>query len=259
MTTVGLAAALASARPIIRYEGVYTRFGEQQVHAGVSLAVRQGTVHFVIGESGVGKSVLIKELVGLMRPDRGAIEFDGVDVTRLDEEGFFAIRARCQMIFQQATLFDSMTVLENVVMPVRKRLRLSTAAARDRAFAALDLVHARGVADRSPASLGSGLRKQVAIARALALAPEVLLYDEPTTGLDPVAAGRTDRLIRETTEQLGLTAVVVSHDLASVKAIGDWVSFLADGKVRFDGPPAALFASADPVVRAFVEPHLRSL
>ena len=245
------------AAPLIRFDAVYKRFGEQQVHDGISFAVRRGTVHFVIGQSGVGKSVLIKELVGLLKPDRGKIEFDGVDVTKLDESGFFAVRARCQMIFQQATLFDSMTVLENVVMPVRKRFRLSAREARERALEALDLMHVRPLAERSPQSLGPGLRKQVAIARALVLRPEALLYDEPTTGLDPIAAGRTDTLIRETTQELGITALVVSHDLASVRAIGDWVTLLHEGKVRFDGMPSAFFASPDPVVRTFIEPERR--
>jgi phospholipid/cholesterol/gamma-HCH transport system ATP-binding protein len=241
-----------SATPIIRYADVYKSFGDHPVLRGVSLTVFPGTVHFVIGASGVGKSVAIKQLVGLLRPDSGLVEFDGTDLSSLDERGFFAVRKRCQMIFQHSTLFDAMTVLENVSMPVQKRFHLSRAKAEQRARGALSLVHAGDLSDRMPSTLGKGVRKRVAIARALVLEPEVLLYDEPTTGLDPVSARRIDRLIREMAHELDLTSVVVSHDLASVRDIGDWVTFLHEGRVCFDGPPDDLFASSDPNVRGFV-------
>ncbi len=241
-----------SAAPIIRYVDVYKAFGDHAVLEGVSLSVMRGSVHFVIGASGVGKSVAIKQLVGLLKPDRGLVELDGVDVSTLDERGFFGVRKRCQMIFQHSTLFDAMTVLENVAMPVQKRFRVSRTEAERVAREALVLVHADDLSDRMPSTLGQGVQKRVAIARALALEPEVLLYDEPTTGLDPVSARRTDRLIREMAHELDLTSLVVSHDLASVRGIGDWVTLLHEGRVCFDGTPADLFASADPVVRGFV-------
>lgn len=241
-----------NAQPIIRYVDVHKAFDGHPVLRGVSLSVLPGTVHFVIGASGVGKSVAIKQLVGLLTPDSGLVEFDGTDVATLDERGFFAIRKRCQMIFQHSTLFDAMTVLENVAMPVQKRFRVARADAERTALEALAQVHAEDLAPRMPSTLGQGVQKRVAIARALALKPEVLLYDEPTTGLDPVAARRTDRLIQEMAHELNLTSLVVSHDLASVRAIGDWVTFLHDGEVRFDGTADDLFASSDPVVRGFV-------
>lgn len=244
-----------ASRPAILFAGVHKRFDDMPVLHDVSFAVRDKTVHFVIGKSGVGKSVLIKHVIGLVAADAGRIEVGGVDVTRLTEAGFFPIRARCQMIFQQATLFDAMSVEDNVAMPLRRRFRLSAAAAARRAAVALARAHADHLGGRYSTELGPGQKKQVAIARALALEPEILLYDEPTTGLDPVAASRTDLLIRDTARDLGLTSVVVSHDLASVRAIGDWVTFLHEGRVRFDGTPQALFASDDPVVRDFIDPR----
>jgi phospholipid/cholesterol/gamma-HCH transport system ATP-binding protein len=241
-----------SAAPVIRFAGVHKVFGDLQVLRGVSFCVLPGSVHFIMGPSGVGKSVTIKQLVGLLRPDAGVVELFGEDVSALDERAWLDRRRRCQMIFQQATLFDALTVLENVAMPVAKRFRLSRGEAEVRARRALAQVDAEALSDRLPPTLGGGVRKRIAIARALALEPEVLLYDEPTTGLDPVAARRTDRLIRHTSRALGLTSVVVSHDLESVAAIGDWVVLLHEGQVVFDGRPDAMFAATDPLIRGFV-------
>jgi phospholipid/cholesterol/gamma-HCH transport system ATP-binding protein len=246
-----------SAQPAIRFVDVHKRFGDNRVLEGVSLDVAQGSVHFVIGESGVGKSVLIKQVVGLLRPDSGRVEFDGRDLTGLDEAGYFSVRERCQMIFQNATLFDGLTVRENVAMPLCKRFRVARQEARRRAREALEMVQARHLEDRLPGTLGQGVRKRVAIARALALEPEALLYDEPTTGLDPVAARRTDRLIRDMADRLGLTSLVVSHDLQSVRAIGDRVTFLHQGSVCFEGSAGDLFSSENSVVRRFVEAGAR--
>jgi len=236
---------------MIVFGDVFKSFGDLPVLRGVTLTVRAGTVHHVIGQSGAGKSVLVKLVVGLVRPDAGSIVLAGQELSGLDEHGFREVRERCQLIFQAATLFDGLTLLENVAMPLRRRFGLSAAEARGRAQAALERVRALEQAARSPAEVGAGVRKRVAVARALALEPRVLLYDEPTTSLDPVAARRTDRLIRETTDDLGLTSVVVSHDLVSVRT-GDRVSFLHEGRVRFDGEPRELFACDDPVVRRFV-------
>lgn len=236
----------------LQFEAVHKSFGDHEVLRGVSFGVAAGSVHFVIGASGAGKSVLIKQLVGLLRPDSGRILIDGTDVTRLRESEFFDIRRRCQMIFQHATLFDALTVLENVATPVRKRFGVNSLAAVKRAHRALEKVGVRDLAARFPAQLGAGVRKRVAIARALALEPEVLLYDEPTTSLDPVAARRTDRLIRHNADAFGLTSIVVSHDLRSVRDIGDRVTYLHAGTIHFDGAPAQLFASTDPVIHRFV-------
>lgn len=243
---------MAAANPHMVFSDVHIAFAGKPVHAGVSLQVQRGSVHFIMGQSGVGKSVLIKALVGLVHPDRGSITFDGTEVVGLSEAQFFPIRRRCQMVFQQATLFGSLSVLDNVAMPIARHEQVSMAVARQRASEVLESLHARHLGERLSATLGPGLRKQVAIARALALNPEALLYDEPTTGLDPIAARRTDRLIRETSLRLGVTSVVVSHDLQSLLTIGDWVSFLHAGQLHFDGPPAEFFAATDSAVRAFV-------
>lgn len=236
---------------VIRFAELSKSFAGQRVLDRVSLSIARGAVHFVMGPSGAGKSVLIKHVVGLLRPDAGRVYFDGRDVTGASEEELFAVRRRCQLIFQHATLFDHLTVLENVAMPARKRFRCRWREAEARARTALARVHASELEARFPPELGRGVQKRVAIARAIALEPEALLYDEPTTGLDPVAARRIDRLIRSTADELRLTSVVVSHDLASLSAIADRVSFLHAGRVHAEDTPAALLGSSDPLVAAF--------
>jgi len=214
--------------------------------------VHPGSVLFVIGKSGAGKSVLVKHLVGLIRPDSGTIRFEGEDITGWRERDFYPLRRRCAMVFQHSTLFDSMSLVENVALPIRKHLgrshRESLAAAREK----LRLVEMERFAEKSPAEIGDGLRKRVAIARALTLNPEYVVFDEPTTGLDPVNAVRVDRLIRRLSDETGVTSVVVSHDLRSIFGIADRVVMLYQGRVRLDGPPEAFRESEDPVVHQFV-------
>ena len=240
--------------PILEYIGVSKSFGARRVLDDVSLQIDRGSVHFILGLSGAGKSVLIKQAVGLLRPDAGDIRFDGSSIVGLSETAFFQVRARCQLIFQNATLFEHMPILENIAMPLRKRLRLRNAAAKTQAEQALERVHGSHLAQRFPPELGAGLQKRVAIARALALSPEVLLYDEPTTSLDPIAARRTDALIAEMAQKGGITSVVVSHDLTSVQAIAQRVTFLHQGRIHFDGTAAAFFAADDPFLREFRAP-----
>lgn len=239
---------------MIAFIDVRKRFGAQEVLRGVSFSVHKGGVHFVVGKSGAGKSVLIKQVVGLLKPDSGRITLDGEPLQDKTEAEFFFVRRRCQLIFQNATLFDALSVLDNLIMPIQKRFTVSQSEARDRAWVALEQVDATAVASRLPAELGAGVQKRVAIARALALEPEVLLYDEPTTSLDPVAARRTDRLILEMAERFGTTALVVSHDMTSVAAIAQQVTYLVDGRVYFDGAKEAFIGSDDALVREFVSP-----
>lgn len=237
---------------MLEFSHIKKSFGTKLVLDDVSLSIPEGVVQFVIGTSGTGKSVLMKHVVGLIRPDEGQVVVDGVDVARLSEREFYPVRRSCGMVFQHSTLFDSMSVVDNVALPVRKHDGLGRQEARERALAALSLVHMRELADAMPASLGAGLQKRAAIARALVTKPKYLIYDEPTTGLDPVAARRIDRLIREMSDKTGVTSLVVSHDLTSIFTIADRVALLYGGKLRFLGPPSGLRASVDPLVQQFI-------
>jgi len=236
----------------VEWKDVYKAFSGKPVLTGMSLAVNKGEVMFIIGTSGVGKSVTIKHLIGLLRIDAGEIWFDGARIDQLPERAFPPIRKRIGMVFQSSTLFDSMTLAENVALPLRKHQRMSHAAAIEEARKRLEQVHMARHADRYPAELSDGMRKRAAIARTLALSPEVVLFDEPTTGLDPVSARRVDRLIRELADQLGVTAIVVSHDPPSIFGVADRVAFLYQGVVHTVATPAELRASDDPIVQQFI-------
>jgi phospholipid/cholesterol/gamma-HCH transport system ATP-binding protein len=237
----------------IEFKDVHKAFADKPVLRGMNLAIDKGEVMFIIGTSGVGKSVTIKHLIGLLRIDAGEIWFDGARVDQLPEAKLAPLRRRIGMVFQSATLFDSMTLVENVALPLRKHQQLATRVALEQARVRLAQVYMADYADRFPAELSDGMRKRAAIARTLALDPEVVLFDEPTTGLDPVSARRIDRLIRELAETLGVTAVVVSHDPASIFSTADRVAFLYRGVVHTVATPAELRASADPVVQQFIQ------
>jgi phospholipid/cholesterol/gamma-HCH transport system ATP-binding protein len=237
---------------VIQFKGLKKSFGPKTVLGGVSFDVHPGEVFFIIGASGVGKSVLIKHLVGLLGPDAGEIWLDGEEISKKDERGMHAVRKKCAMVFQHSTLFDSMSCVENVALPLRKHKGLSHKQALSEARARLELVHMHEFADHYPAELGDGMRKRVAIARALTLDPRYVLFDEPTTSLDPVSARRVDRLIRELSDTLGVTSIVVSHDLVSTFTIANRIAMLYQGRVRLLGTPEAFKASDDAVVRQFI-------
>lgn len=237
---------------MIEFRGVKKSFGSKVILDGVDLTVDRGEVLFVIGTSGVGKSVLIKHVVGLLQPDAGRVVVDGTDVTRLTEAEFPPIRKKCAMVFQHATLFDSMNCSDNIALPLRKHFGLSKQQATARARDLLKSVEMEAFATTAPASLGDGLRKRVAVARALALEPEYVLFDEPTTSLDPVSARRIDQLIRNLADQRGVTCVVVSHDLASIFTIADRIAMLYKGLVRALGTQEDFRASRDPIVQQFI-------
>ncbi|HJL18646.1 MAG TPA: ATP-binding cassette domain-containing protein [Sandaracinaceae bacterium LLY-WYZ-13_1] len=236
----------------IHFKQVAKAFGPKVVLRGVDLEVGDGECFFVIGASGVGKSVLIKHLIGLLRPDAGEIWLDGEEVSRLSEKALYPVRKKCAMVFQNSTLFDSMTCVENVALPLRKHKHLSLKRARDEALHRLEQVHMREFADAFPAELGDGMRKRVAIARALTLDPSYVLFDEPTTSLDPVSARRVDQMIRELCDEVGVTSIVVSHDLVSIFSIADRIAMLYKGHVRMLGTPEELRATDDPVVQQFI-------
>jgi phospholipid/cholesterol/gamma-HCH transport system ATP-binding protein len=237
---------------MIEFIDLHKSFGDKPVLGGVSITVTDSEVFFIVGQSGVGKSVLIKHLVGLLRPDRGQILLDGEDITFLTEKQFYRVRMKCGMVFQHSTLFDSMTILENVALPLRKHKRISMKKAREAAMRRLADVHMEEFANRYPAEFGDGMRKRVAIARTLMLEPRYVLFDEPTTSLDPISARRVDHLIRELSDRLGVTSIVVSHDLTSIFSIPDRIAMLYKGKVQLLGTQDEFRSTRDPIVQQFI-------
>jgi phospholipid/cholesterol/gamma-HCH transport system ATP-binding protein len=236
----------------IHFSNIHKRFGDKHVLRGVDVEVQNGECYFVIGASGVGKSVLIKHLIGLLRPDEGDIYLDGEEVSRLSEKALYPVRKKCAMVFQNSTLFDSMTCVENVALPLRTHKGLSLAAALVEAERRLEQVHMHEFASSFPAELGDGMRKRVAIARALTLDPQYVLFDEPTTSLDPISARRVDKLIHELSRNYGVTSIVVSHDLTSIFTIADRIAMLYQGHVRLLGTPSEFRSSRDPIVSQFI-------
>ncbi|HTM22014.1 MAG TPA: ATP-binding cassette domain-containing protein [Kofleriaceae bacterium] len=237
----------------IAFRSIDKAFGAKQVLRGLDLGIRRGEVMFIIGTSGVGKSVTIKHLVGLLQIDAGELWFDGARIDRLDERAFYPLRKRIGMVFQNSTLFDSMTLCENVALPLRKHKGMRQKKALAAAELRLSQVHMLEFKDRYPAELSDGMRKRAAIARTLTLEPEAVLFDEPTTGLDPVSARRIDKLIRELADQLHVTCVVVSHDLTSIFTIADRIAFIYQGRVHLCGTRAEFKDSPDPVVQQFIQ------
>ncbi len=245
---------------MIKVEGLRKSFRGQEVLKGVDLEVPTGSITIIIGRSGGGKSVLLKHLLGLIRPDAGHILVDGEDLTALNGAGFDRIRERYGVVFQGGALFDSLTCADNVAFPLRERLRLPRAQITARVARALAQVGLEGVEKKYPAEISGGMRKRVAIARALVTEPEIIFFDEPTTGLDPILVNTIHGLILELHQRLHFTAVVVSHEIPEIFEIADTVAMLADGRIAESGPPAAIQASANPVVRQFIrgEPEARS-
>jgi len=237
---------------IIEFRDIHKAFGDKKVLTGVSLGVEPGEVMFIIGTSGVGKSVTIKHLIGLLTIDQGEILFHGDRIDNLSERQFYPVRERIGMVFQHSTLFDSMTLRENVALPLRKHKGMRQKKALNEAYKRLTQVHMQEFADRYPATLSDGMRKRAAIARTLTLEPEVVLFDEPTTGLDPVSARRIDKLIRELSDTVGCTCIVVSHDLASIFSIADRIAFVYAGRVHLCGDQDAFRNSPDPIVQQYI-------
>ena len=240
----------------IRVRGLYKSFPPQHVLRGVDLDIERGRTNIIIGGSGQGKSVLMKHLMGLLKPDAGQIWVDGVDVVPFGEEEMRTLRRKYGMVFQYAALFDSMNVVENIAFPLLERYRLSRDEVMERVrdlLKRLDLENVGGIEQKFPPELSGGQRKRVGLARALIDRPEILLYDEPTTGLDPVATKNVDEMIRRTAHEFGVTSVVISHDMASTFRIGDRISMLAGGKIIVSGTPAEVLASQQPELREFVE------
>lgn len=237
---------------MISFRNVKKSFGPKSVLRGVSFDVRDGEVFFIIGGSGVGKSVLIKHLVGLLYPDDGEIFLDNEEISRFNEQQMYKVRMKCAMVFQNSTLFDSMSCAENVMLPLQKHRGMKPREARTEAMRRLEQVHMAEFGNKYPAELGDGMRKRIAIARALTLDPSYVLFDEPTTSLDPVSGRRVDKLIRELSDKLGVTSIVVSHDLASIFSIADRIVMLYKGEVKMLGSREEFRSSPDPIVQQFI-------
>jgi len=237
---------------VIQFQDLHKAFDGKAVLTGLTLDVRDGETLVIIGYSGTGKSVALKHIVGLLHPDAGDVIVDGRAVATLDRAGLNDLRREIGFVFQFAALFDSMAVAENVALGLRRR-GLSGDEIAERVGEALALVDLTGTEDRYPAELSGGMRKRVGIARAIALRPRYLLYDEPTTGLDPVTAAVMDQLMVRTREHLGVTGVVVTHDMRSAYTVGDRIAMLYEGRIRQVGSVEEIRASDDPVVRQFIE------
>ena len=232
---------------------VHKAFGANRVFDGVSLSVRRGESLAIVGGSGCGKSVLLRMLIGLCEVDAGSVCFDGAEISGLDEAGFVAVRRRISMMFQGGALFDSLSVGENVAYPLRAQLSLSEEQIQRRVADKLTLVGLPGIEAQFPAALSGGMKKRVALARAIATEPEVILFDEPTAGLDPPNTRRIDDLIRSTRQDLGITTIVVTHDLPSAYRVADRIAMLAERKILTVLPTADFRRATAPAIREFVE------
>ena len=237
---------------LYQVRGLVKRYGPRTVLAGLDFDVRRGESLVILGRSGSGKSVTLRQLNGLEKPDAGTVVFDGQAISQLEERELFVLRKRIGMLFQGSALFDSMTVFENVAFPLREHARLSPAEVAEKVREKLALVRLKGIEAKMPSDLSGGMKKRVALARSLALEPEVLLFDEPTTGLDPVTAATIGKLMRSVQEELGVTSVVVTHDLALTRHVADRLAFLCGGRFAFIGPWAEAERSDHPELAAFL-------
>ena len=238
---------------MIRLHNVHKAFGPKRVLDGFTLDVEEGETMVIIGYSGTGKSVAIKHIVGLLEPDAGEVWVDGLEVPALPRRELYRLRARIGYVFQFAALFDSFTIGENVAMGLRKQGELTEHEIADRVGQALDLVDLPGVEHRYPAELSGGMRKRVGIARSIALRPKYMLYDEPTTGLDPVTSAVIDNLMTRMRDKLGVTSIVITHDMRSAYTVGSRIAMLYEGRVRQVGTVDEIQHTSDPIVRQFIE------
>ena len=231
---------------------LHKSFNENHVLRGVNLQVKRGETIVVIGGSGCGKSVLIKHVIGLLRPDKGKVIVDGVDITTLNEREMNEFRKKFGMLFQGAALFDSLTVWENVGFALLQHTHLSREEIKNIARQKLEMVGLRGVEDLMPSELSGGMRKRVGLARAIAMEPQIILYDEPTTGLDPIMADAINNLIVDMKKKLHVTAIAITHDMVSAYKIGDRIAMLYEGKILEVGTPDEIKNSKNPVVQQFI-------
>jgi len=239
---------------MIEIRNLYKSFGTKSVLSGLNLDIKKGETMVIIGRSGCGKSVLIKNIVGLLKPDDGYIKVEGENVNELNSRQLYELRKKFGFLFQGAALFDSMTVEENVAMPITETFKeISPEKVREMVNRNLDLVGLSGANKLKPAELSGGMKKRVGLARALVSNPDYIFYDEPTTGLDPIMSDSIDFLIKDLSSKLNVTSVVVTHDLYSVKNVADRVAMMYEGKIYFDGTPEELMNSGDRVIVDFIK------
>lgn len=239
--------------PVIKIVDLHKAFSGFRVLNGVNLNIEKGRINFIIGRSGGGKSVLLKHIIGLMKPDSGRILFDESDLAAMNEAALNRMRRRFGMLFQEAALFDSMSIGENVAFPLKVHTRLKSGEIQKLVGEKLTLVGLEGVENMMPADISGGMKKRVGLARAMILEPEILLFDEPTTGLDPIMCDQVDEMIVRTQEKLGVTCIVISHDIAATLRIAHKIAMIYQGEIIFHGTPDEIREHNDPVVRQFLK------
>ncbi len=237
---------------MIQLVDIHKSFKNQKVLDGLHLEVEGGKTTVIIGLSGGGKSVLLKHMIGLLKPDSGSVIVDGEDITKMNDRDLNETRKKFGMLFQEAALFDSMNVFENVAFPLREHTKMTESQIGDRVQSRLQDVGLVGVEEKMPSELSGGMKKRVGLARALVMEPRIVLFDEPTTGLDPIMTEAIDRLIYESQKKYNLTCVVISHDLKSIFDIGHRIAMLYDGKIIGYGTPDEMKNSENPVIRQFL-------
>ncbi len=237
---------------MIIYKNLVKRFGSRTILKGLNFHIGKGEIVFILGTSGTGKSVLLKNTVGLMRPDEGEIWIDGQEVSKLSEEEYFPIRKRCGMVFQQPALFDSLSIFENVAFGLRKHFRYEESVIKEKVKTALALVNLKGIETLRPTQISYGMQKRVSLARTVAIGPDILLFDEPTTGLDPVTTSAVNQLIQNLSRSLKTTSIVVSHDINCALSIADRIIVLDQGQIVDQGTPTEVKMSKAPLVQDFL-------
>jgi phospholipid/cholesterol/gamma-HCH transport system ATP-binding protein len=237
---------------MIEIRSLHKSFGALKVLQGVDLQIPKGKTTVILGRSGVGKSVLLKHIIGLIRPDRGRVWIDGVDITQLGDKDLNEVRKRFGMLFQEAALFDSLNVGENVAFPLREHTNLNDKDIRGIVAQKLEQVGLSGLEEKMPAELSGGMKRRVGLARAIVLDPEIVLFDEPTTGLDPPMAEAIEELIRETQRRLGETFVVITHSIITAFHIAHKIAMLHEGRIVEEGSPRSFKGSSNPEVQAFM-------
>lgn len=243
---------------MIEFKGLVKKFGDRTILKGLSLKINAGQIVFILGTSGTGKSVLLKNLVGLLRPDGGEVWIDGQEVSKFSEDEYLSVRKKCGMVFQHPALFDSLSIFENVAFGLRRHYNLSEDIIKQKVLTALKMVNLTGVEDKLPAQLSYGMQKRVSMARTVVLEPKILLFDEPTTGLDPVTTNAVNKLILDLSRKLNTTSMVVSHDMQCALSIADWIVVLDKGEIVDQGSPEQLKKSEKQLVKDFLSEVLEA-